>query len=120
MAWLSALPETTATMHAVQYEQLQLEYTMQPVETIDPRASRAIIKLIVQCSKEMVAAVQDEVKEACHAQIAGHDDWHSVRIHELVTRILAATANRFLVGTELCEYCLLGSSLVNSGLLTLL
>lgn len=101
--WLSALPETTATSHGTQYKRLQLEYTLQPNESLDPRAGRMLMKLLVQRSKEMVSVVHDEIKNACPEGSYGHEnEWQSVCLHDEVSRILAATTNRFLVGTALC------------------
>lgn len=102
VSWLAALPNTVASMHALQYERLKLGDTLPSTVAMDPRVVRRVVKLLGQRSREMVAVVHREVREVCPKSLYGRGEWRCVGVHEEVMRILAATTNRFLVGEPLC------------------
>jgi hypothetical protein len=106
MGWMAALPETTASMHAVQYRRLHLQYTLEPAEERDPRLVRMLMRLLGRFEEGTVPILHEEVREGLEKAVGegcGEGGWREVCMHDEMVKVVAGATNRYLVGKPLCK-----------------
>lgn len=101
--WLANLPETTASFYKAHSEQFQMDYTIPAATVTDPAFTKILVKALTRRSKGAVAGLQDEMQWACQDVSYGGREWQDMCLYPELTRILAATTNRVLVGLPLCK-----------------
>ncbi|KAL6233231.1 cytochrome P450 [Aspergillus navahoensis] len=83
-------------------ELMQLRHTMHPLLEVDQYHFQVVQKQLTQSLGPGLPAIVDECMGAFRAQIGLPNDWKSVHMCSASFRIVTRTANRLLLGKELC------------------